>query len=118
MQKSEVIKNHKIKPEESGHYHVLFTRIVKEGKRTRDVHNVQLYSKREFVPFMKYTSVYGLGVTGYDEMEIIHDPTKSKVSSEADDIRSYLTEKDVKFHPKMGLEKLQLLKKETEDKLN
>ena len=108
MQKSEVIKKHKIKPEESEFYHVLFTKIVKDGLRTKDVYNIVLYSRREFPAFKHHIDQWGLGSTGMNEYEIIHDPNK-KVDSEIDDIKAYLVENGIDFDSRLGLAKLQKL---------
>ena len=85
MQKNEAIQNYKIKPEEEGSYHVCFTRIIKEGKRTKDVHTFQTFSKREFegkTGFLSTVQKLGLaGITQQDEMEIAHDPNNIKQAS-------------------------------------
>lgn len=82
MQKSEAIQNYKIKPGEEGFYHVCFTRILKSGKRTEDVHMFQLFSKREFEGkrgFLATVQKGGLaGMTQQDEMEVVHDPNDVK----------------------------------------
>ena len=126
MQKSEAIQNHKIKDKESGLYHVMFTKILKDGKRTRDEFHVVLYTGKEFKVFKRHTDNWGLGATGFDEYEVIHDPTTAKrvvekkvenqeeQNEEIEAIKQFLVENDVKFNHRLGLTKLRKLKEETE----
>ncbi len=121
MQKSEAVK--KINPKEQGYYHLLFTKIVKDGQRTKDTYHVVAYSEREYRAFKAHTDKHGLKATGFHEYEIVHRPGDKigiKVDaspSESDVIKAYLTKNGVEFHQRLGVDKLRVLKKETEDKL-
>jgi hypothetical protein len=118
MQKSEAIK--KINPNEKGYYHLLFTKIVMVGERTQDTYHIVPYSEKEYRVFKAFTDKNGLKVTGFNEYEIVHRPGEkigAETSSEADDIKKYLSDNGVPFHQKLGVVKLRALKKETEDKL-
>ena len=77
--------NHLIKPNENGLYHVKFTKIVKDGKRTRDTYVYQAFTSKEFKNLQKVADEFGLGgATQFDEMEVIHDPTVSKPAAEVE----------------------------------
>ena len=107
------MKDYKVKPNETGYVHVRFTKIMKgKGKRTFDVHRDQIFSVREFEAHKKSWEKFGFaGVTQQDEFEILHDPRNvNEAETEADEIRKYLTDNDVKFDSRLGLKKLKELK--------
>ena len=62
--------------DESDYFHIMYIKIMKEGKRTRDVPCVQKYSVQDWVKTVKVLEKNGVSVTGYDEFAIIHDPTE------------------------------------------
>lgn len=76
--KEDFRKAYKIKPEEEGFVHVLLTKIVKEGKRTRDVFAAQIFTVREFQQFKVNVEKLGIAITGYDEYEMIHNGKQIK----------------------------------------
>ena len=63
--------------DESGVFHIMYIKIMKDGKRTRDVPSVQKYEVRDWEQTVKILEDNGVGVTGYDEFAIIHDPTEA-----------------------------------------
>jgi hypothetical protein len=70
MQKND----YRVKDNEKHLYHVRFTKILKDGKRTVDTHVYQPFSKKEYEGLLKTAEELGLGVTQFDEMELVHDP--------------------------------------------
>ena len=69
--------DYQVKDEEIHLYHVRFTKILKEGKRTSDVYHYRTFSKKEMDVLQRSIKLTGLSAaTQYDEMEIAHDPTK------------------------------------------
>ena len=75
MQKKEAIQNYQVKDDEKHLYHVCFTKVLKDGKRTKDVHKLQPFSKKEYENLLETVRKFGLaGITQQDEMELAHDP--------------------------------------------
>ena len=62
--------------DESGVFHIMYIKIMKDGKRTRDVPCIQKYTVQDWGKTVKVLEDNGVGVTGYDEFAIIHDPTE------------------------------------------
>jgi len=71
--------------DESGDFHIMYIKIMRDGKRTRDVPCVQKYTVQDWNKTIKVLEDNGVSVTGYDEFAIIHDPTEAiKEKAEAE----------------------------------
>jgi len=71
------------KPNENGKYQVRFTKIVKDGKRTRDTYVTHTFTGKELKALQKTVNEIGLaGATQFDEMEIIQPKEVSKPAVE------------------------------------
>jgi hypothetical protein len=81
----ELKQSYKVPEGEENFVHVLFIKILKEGKRTRDVPSVRKYKTlREWNGMKKNIEELGIAVTAFDEFSILHDPTEKPVKVKAE----------------------------------
>ena len=70
--------------DESGVFHIMYIKIMKDGKRVKDVPSMQKYTVQDWEKTIKVLEDSGVGVTGYDEFAIIHDPLEAAREAEAE----------------------------------
>lgn len=79
----ELKQEYQVPKGEEGWFHILFIKILKEGKRTRDVPSIQKYkTAREWAGMKKNIDELGIAITGQDEYSVLYDPTKVKAEKE------------------------------------
>lgn len=88
LTKEELRQQYKVKDNEQGYVHVMFTKIIKDGKRTRDNCSAQVFTIREFDKLKQDIEKLGIGITQFDEYEVLYDPKieeakKAKEAKEA-----------------------------------
>ena len=125
--------NYQVKENENHLVHVRFTKIMKDGARTKDVHYYQQFHPREYDKMKAHIDRMGLkGITQYNEMEVVHDPRRvekvepKKVEPKVDEpkvdepeqerneLKQFLFENDIAFDSRLGVVKLRALKAEYE----
>ena len=64
--------------DERDSYHILFVKILPDGKRTRDVMHIQKFGITDWMKTKASIEAMGIAITQYDEYDVLHDPVKWK----------------------------------------
>jgi len=64
-----------IKDIDQNSYHVELTRITGTPQEPNVVHDIQVFTKKDFALFQRDVDQKGIGITGYNKARVVHDPT-------------------------------------------
>ena len=96
---SKIVKRNGDVVDESHLFHIMYVKIVKDGKWTRGVPAFQKYSVRDWQHYLAIFDKHDIAaVTGHSEFSVIHDPTAKVGVAKAKSITK--VKANVKSEPK------------------
>lgn len=66
----------KVKEGEEGYFHILFVKILPDGKKHVLVPHIQIFNGKDWVNIKQTIEKRGITITQYDEYSILHDPAE------------------------------------------